>query len=103
MNGGDKLMAGGEQHTSLQRVEGGDGTDGIFKGDDDGATERIDHGQTSGEGGSDDGREDDAGEDAEHVDHEYDSGEDGSTDDGRDDDVELDGENSSYDGDLRSR
>jgi len=32
----DKLIAGGEQHTSLQRPEGGEGTDGIFTGDEDG-------------------------------------------------------------------
>ncbi len=42
-------MAGGEQQTSLQRPEGGDGTDGIFKGDEDGTAGRVDHGQASGE------------------------------------------------------
>lgn len=68
-------MAGGEQQTCLQRLEGGEGTVGIFTGDEYGPTEHLDHGQVSGVAGS--------------------------TDDGREDDVELDGENSSYDGDLR--
>lgn len=68
-DGGDQLMAGGEQHASRQRLEGGEGTVGIFKGDDVGVMEHVDHGQ--------------------------DSGEDGSADDGREEVVELDGENSS--------
>lgn len=70
-------MAGGEQQASRQRLDGGEGTVGICKGVEDGTTEYVDHGHVSGEVGS--------------------------TDDGRDDDMELDGENSSYDGDLRSR
>ena len=68
-------MVGGEQQASRHRLAGGEGTVGIFTGDDDGA--QVDHG---------------------HV-----SGEDGSADDGREDDVELAGENSSYDGVLRRR
>ena len=70
-------MVGGEQQVSRHRLAGGEGTVGIFTGDDDGATVQVDHG---------------------HV-----SGEDGSADDGREDDVELAGENSSYDGVLRRR
>jgi hypothetical protein len=71
-------MAGGEQQASLQRLEGGEGTVGIFMGDVYGTREHVVHGHVSG-------------------------GESGSTDDGRDEDAELDGENSSYDGDLRRR
>ena len=62
-------MAGGEQQTCLQRREGGEGTVGIFKGDEVATTEHVDHGQVSGEAGS--------------------------VDDGREHDAELDGENSS--------
>jgi len=71
-------MAGGEQQASPQRIEGGEGTVGIFVGVVYGTREQVDHGQVSG-------------------------GESGSTDDGHDDEVELDGENSSYDGDRRWR
>ena len=74
---GDNPMAGGEQQASRQRLPGGEGTVGIFTGDDDGVTAQVDHGQISGE--------------------------DGSADEGREDDVELAGENSSYDGHLRRR
>jgi len=62
-------MAGGEQQNCLHLLEGGEGTLGIFRGNEDGTAELVDHGQVSGEVGS--------------------------VDDGREDDVELDGENSS--------
>lgn len=66
-------MAGGEQHTSLQGFDGGVGTVGIFEVQLFGVGVCVDHGHCSGENGSvDDGLE--------HV--------------------ELDGDDSSYDGDL---
>ncbi len=98
-------MVGGEQQTSRQRPEGGDGTDGIFKGDEHCVAGRVDHGQTSDEGAdaTDAGRcDEDCVTDVD--DHEQISGEGGSTDDGHgEDDAEVEGENSSYDGDLRRR
>jgi len=97
-------MAGGEQQTSLQRLEGGEVTDAILEENEDGATGPVDHGQIPDEGNSaDDGRVNDVEDGEEHVDHEHVSGEGGSTDDGQEGDAELDGENSSYDGDLRLR
>ena len=74
-------MDGGEQQACRHRLAGGEGTVGIFTGDDDGAAAP----------GDDDGA-------AAQVDHGHvSSDEDGSADGGREDDVELAGENSSYD------